>query len=132
MPPAHRRRLDRLSATLPNPDADHGNVGDLPDDALLGLLLRALEPLANEPLPEDDGRQTPFLDVHRVRVEDMTDDQLHGFLLDSARALLPDSDVGIDAALAAAGVTPHARPRLAALLRARRTPTCSTTEGRHR
>ena len=128
MPPAHRRRLDRLSAELPNPDAGHGDVGDLPDDALLTLLLRHFAALADVgPLPEDDGRQAPFLDGHRARVKDMTDGQLTSSLLAHARALLPDtSNAGIDAALATSGVTPDARPRLAALLRAHR-PT--STEG---
>ena len=111
MPPNHQRRLDRLSAELPNPDADPGDVGDLDDDALLSLLLRHLGALPDAELAA----------LHHA----LPNDQLR--FLDTARTLLPDrSDPGIDAALAAALVPPAYRPALAALLRAHR-PT--RTEG---
>ncbi len=105
----YRRQLDRLNAEVRDWDApDPGDdLADLPDDVLLGLYLRAVEPVDDAPLPEDDATVA---------------------LLDAAASLLPN-DADLDATLAAAQVTPAARPRLAALLQARRTPTRPTTEG---
>ncbi len=122
----YRRQLDRLSADVRNWQADPDDDAGLDDGVLLGMLLRALEPLGDNPPAGGDGRQTPLPVARHVRVEDMTDDELDAAILDHAAALLPAAtDQEIGQALATAGVRPDAHAHLTRRIR-------TYTEGRNR